>query len=64
MKLDRELPETASYDSSDVGSVNIEDKDPIDVVSEFYKLRNGTEMTDEQREFMLEIIEELRSGDK
>lgn len=43
-------------------AVCVEDKDPLEVISEFYKLRSGAEMTDEQRDYIVNILEEIKTG--
>ena len=41
------------------GSAEIEKKSPIDLFEEFYELQNNQEMSDEQRELVQELIENI-----
>ena len=44
---------------------DVEKKSPIDLFKEFYENQNNQSLTDEQREFMEELIEEIwEGGDK
>lgn len=57
MKLDYDNMRTrsnAEIDSSD----NMETKSPLELFSDFYKLQNNREMSDEQADFMRKLIEE------
>ena len=43
---------------------DIENKTPLELFSEFYLLQNGSEMSNEQREFMENIINEVWEGEQ
>lgn len=58
MKLDYDNARTRH--SADVnGSLTVESKSPLELFSEFFELRNGSEMSPEQSGFMAEIIKSV-----
>ena len=58
MKLDYD--NTRTRHSADVnGAQAVESKSPLELFSEFFELRNGSEMSPEQSEFMAKIIESV-----
>lgn len=58
MKLDYDNARSRSVLSVD-GLAKIEEKSPIDMFSELFRIQNGSELTDEQRELLLELIEDI-----
>ena len=42
----------------------IENKNPLEIFSEFYKLQNNKEMNDEQKEIIKKIMEEVWEENK
>ncbi len=50
----RTMSEKESFET-----VDVEDKNELDLFDDFYEKQNGTRMNDEQREYMKELIEEI-----
>lgn len=46
------------------GTMDIENKSPIELVSEFYELQNNQPITDEQKSFVENLIEKIWEGQK
>ena len=61
MKLSYDNTRTRE-DRSLVLNRDVEKKSPIDLFKEFYENQNNQSLTDEQREFMEELIEEIWEG--
>lgn len=63
MKLDYDNLRTRC--SGDVVDIeNLENKRPLDLFGEFYEQRNGTPLSQEQKEFLEELIEKIWEGEK
>ncbi len=62
MKLDYDNARTrhTAVISADAG---VDDKSPVELFSDFYKLQNGVEMTDEQSEYISGIIRDIWEGE-
>ncbi len=62
MKLDYDNARTrhTAVISADAG---MDDKSPVELFSDFYKLQNGVEMTDEQSEYISGIIRDIWEGE-
>ena len=43
-------------------AADVERKTPLELFSDFYELQNNQPLTDEQREFMKEIVEQVWEG--
>ena len=59
MKLDYDNKRTRTRSEIN-GADIVKDKKPIEYFSELYELQNGRALSDEQAEFMAELIEEIR----
>lgn len=58
MKLDYENKRTRSEFTLEALE-DVKDRNPVDLFSEFYESQNGQTMSDEQREFILKLTEEI-----
>lgn len=58
MKLDYDNKRTRSEFTLEALE-NVKDRNPVDLFSEFYESQNGQTMSDEQREFILKLTEEI-----
>ncbi len=63
MKIDYDNMRTRNGREMTVAE-DIENKTPLELFSEFYLLQNGSEMSNEQREFMENIINEVWEGEQ
>ena len=63
MKLDYDNKRTR-YAAQISGCENVKDKSPLVLFSEFYLMRNGIEMTEEQKEFITAMIEQVWEDEK
>lgn len=61
MKLDYDNKRTRTMNEID-GAQNVKEKTPFEHFAEFYELQNGQPLSDEQTEFVSEIIEQLWEG--
>lgn len=61
MKLDYDNKRTRTMNKID-GAENVKKKTPFEHFSEFYELQNGQPLSDEQTEFVSDIIEQLWEG--
>lgn len=61
MKLDYDNKRTRTMNKID-GAENVKKKTPLEHFSEFYELQNGQPLSEEQTEFVSDIIEQLREG--
>ena len=61
MKLSYDNTRTRSYQNIDSAEA-VEEKDELTLFEELYQLQNGKAMSDEQREFVTEIIEKLKEA--
>lgn len=61
MKLDYDNKRTRTMNEID-GAENVKEKTPFEHFSEFYELQNGQPLSDEQTEFVSDIIEQLWEG--
>lgn len=63
MKLDYDNTRTRHH--AEIQAVSEEKmKNPVELFEEFYKQRNGSEMSDEQMDFMRRLIEEIKEEDE
>ncbi len=63
MKLDYDNARTRHH--AEIQAVSEEKmKNPVELFEEFYKQRNGSEMSDEQMDFMRKLIEEMKEEDE
>ena len=63
MKLDYDNKRTRNNQAVGMAE-NVEKKSPLELFAEFYQDRNGQPMSDEQSEFMQNLIEEIWEGEK
>ena len=63
MKLDYDNKRTRNNQAVGMAE-NVEKKSPLELFAEFYQDRNGQPMSDEQAEFMQNLIEEIWEGEK
>ena len=63
MKLDYDNKRTRSVSRVD-GAVDIETKTPIELFSDFYELQNNQPMSDEQKAFVEDLIEQVWEDEK
>jgi exonuclease SbcD len=63
MKLDYDNKRTRSVSHVD-GAADVETKTPIELFSDFYELQNNQPLTDEQRAFVENLIEEVWEDEK
>ena len=63
MKLDYDNKRTRSVSRVD-GAVDVETKTPIELFSDFYELQNNQPMSDEQKTFVEELIEQVWEDEK
>ena len=63
MKLDYDNKRTRSVSRVD-GAVDVETKTPIELFSDFYELQNNQPMSDEQRAFVEDLIEQVWEDEK
>lgn len=63
MKLDYDNRRTRSINSVE-GASDVENKSPYDHFSEFYETQNNQPMSDDQKEFVLDLIEKIWEGDR
>jgi len=63
MKLDYDNKRTRSSAVIDAAD-QVETKTPLELFDEFYVLQNGTEMSEEQTQFLSKLIEEIWEGDR
>lgn len=61
MKLDYDNKRTRTMNEIN-GAENVKEKTPFEHFSEFYELQNGQPLSDEQTEFVSDIIEQLWEG--
>lgn len=61
MKLDYDNKRTRTMNEIG-GAENVKEKTPLEHFSAFYELQNGQPLSDEQREFVSDIIEQLLEG--
>ena len=58
MKLDYDNARTR-HNAVITGEADVDNKSPVELFSDFYKLQNGTDMTDEQSEYISGIIKNI-----
>lgn len=63
MKLDYDNKRTRSVSQVD-GAVDVETKTPIELFSDFYELQNNQPMSDEQKAFVEDLIEQVWGDEK
>ena len=63
MKLDYDNKRTRSVAQVD-GAVDVETKTPIELFSDFYELQNNQSMSDEQKAFVEDLIEQVWEDEK
>ena len=63
MKLDYDNKRTRSVSQVD-GTVDVETKMPIELFSDFYELQNNQPMSDEQKAFVKDLIEQVWEDEK
>ena len=63
MKLDYDNKRTRSVSKVD-GAVDVETKTPIELFSDFYELQNNQPMSDEQKTFVEDLIEQVWEDEK
>ena len=63
MKLDYDNKRTRSVSQVD-GAVDVETKTPIELFSDFYELQNNKPMSDEQKTFVEDLIEQVWEDEK
>lgn len=63
MKLDYDNKRTRSVSQVD-GAVDVETKTPIELFSDFYELQNNQSMSDEQKAFVEDLIEQVWEDEK
>ena len=63
MKLDYDNKRTRSVSQVD-GAVDVETKTPIELFSDFYELQNNQPMSDEQKAFVEDLIEQVWEDEK
>ena len=63
MKLDYDNKRTRSVSQVD-GAVDVETKTPIELFSDFYELQNNQPMSDEQKTFVEDLIEQVWEDEK
>ncbi len=61
MKLDYDNKRTRAMNEIS-GAEKVKEKSPLEHFGEFYKLQNGQPLSEEQTEFVSDIIEEIREG--
>ena len=59
MKLEYDNIRTRESRKTNLDDMVIENKNPLEIFSEFYKLQNNKEMNDEQKEIIKKIMEEV-----
>ena len=59
MKLEYDNIRTREFRKINLDNMVIENKNPLEIFSEFYKLQNNQEMNDEQKEIIKKIMEEV-----
>ena len=59
MKLEYDNMRTREFRKINLDDMVIENKNPLEIFSEFYKLQNNKEMNDEQKEIIKKIMEEV-----
>ena len=59
MKLEYDNMRTRESRKINLDDMVIENKNPLEIFSEFYKLQNNQEMDDEQKEIIKKIMEEV-----
>lgn len=62
MKLEYDNMRTRESRKINLDDMVIENKNPLEIFSEFYKLQNNKEMNDEQKEIIKKIMEEVWEG--
>lgn len=63
MKLDYDNKRTRSASQVD-GAIDVETKTPLELFSDFYELQNNQTMSDEQKSFVEELIEQVWEDEK
>ena len=64
MKLEYDNMRTRESRKINLDDMVIENKNPLEIFSEFYKLQNNKEMDDEQKEIIKKIMEEVWEENK
>ena len=64
MKLEYDNMRTRESRKINLDNMVIENKNPLEIFSEFYKLQNNKEMNDEQKEIIKKIMEEVWEENK
>lgn len=64
MKLEYDNVRTRESRKINLDNMVIENKNPLEIFSEFYKLQNNKEMNDEQKEIIKKIMEEVWEENK
>lgn len=64
MKLEYDNMRTRESRKINLDDIVIENKNPLEIFSEFYKLQNNKEMNDEQKEIIKKIMEEVWEENK
>ena len=64
MKLEYDNMRTRESRKINLDDMVIENKNPLEIFSEFYKLQNNKEMNDEQKEIIKRIMEEVWEENK
>ena len=64
MKLEYDNIRTRESRKINLDDMVIENKNPLEILSEFYKLQNNKEMNDEQKEIIKKIMEEVWEENK
>lgn len=64
MKLEYDNIRTREFRKINLDNMVIENKNPLEIFSEFYKLQNNKEMNDEQKEIIKKIMEEVWEENK
>ena len=64
MKLEYDNIRTRESRKTNLDDMVIENKNPLEIFSEFYKLQNNKEMNDEQKEIIKKIMEEVWEENK
>ena len=62
MKLDYDNLRTRT-NLSPVGGASVEQKDPLELLEEFYRIQNGQPMSEEQRKLAKELMEDIWEGE-
>jgi exonuclease SbcD len=63
MKLDYDNARTRSSSHID-GTADVEARSPLELFSDLYELQNNQPMTEEQRDFVSELIEQIWEDEK